>query len=107
MLSLGDAYLQHHKAVYQASLGWQESPEYLLGHSLLAKHGLPPGLSLPQLAEVVWPGAQVCLTCCSATMQAPAFHPSVTWHVCHGLARLWGMHDQNFAGMQRQSKEEF
>ena len=52
-LSLGDAYLQHQNAAYQASLGWQD-PDFMF-QGMLGK--LP--FSLPHLAEVVWPGAQV------------------------------------------------
>lgn len=74
-LSLGDAYLQRQSAVYQASLGWQDSPEFLLSHAVLAKHGFPPGFSLPQLAEVVWPGAQVGL---------PGQAPPSALHACGG-----------------------
>ncbi|BDA44385.1 hypothetical protein COCOBI_05-5690 [Coccomyxa sp. Obi] len=60
-LSIGDAYLQHQNAAYQASLGWQDTGDFLISPHLLGKHqygGMGGAFGLPGLSEVVWPGVQ-------------------------------------------------
>ena len=58
-LSIGDAYLQHQNAAYQASLGWQDAGDFLISPHMLGKHpygGMGGAFGLPGLSEVVWPG---------------------------------------------------
>ncbi len=60
-LSIGDAYLQHQNAAYQASLGWQDTGDFLISPHMLGKHqygGMGGAFGLPGLSEVVWPGVQ-------------------------------------------------
>ncbi len=58
-LSIGDAYLQHQNAAYQASLGWQDAGDFLISPHMMGKHpygGVGGAFGLPGLSEVVWPG---------------------------------------------------